>query len=250
MTEIASLLATTKRLLKNQGFTYKEVAKSLKLSEPSIKRMFSSGRMTIDRLAQIADLLGFSLSELAQESTASTRRIATLTPEQEALLVSDMKLLLTAVCAINHWTLADIVATYTLTEAECLQRLLVLDRMALIALMPGNRIRLVIARDFDWLPNGPIRQFFRTQGQSDFLDSLFIRTGESLSFVHGMFTDAAFAEIQTELHQLRKRFAQLHEESLSAPLSQRSGASMLIALRRSWEPPMFARLRKNLDAKA
>lgn len=41
------------------------------------------------------------------------------------------------------------VDTYQLTRADRLKRLLVLDRMGLIALLPGDRIRLKVARDFD-----------------------------------------------------------------------------------------------------
>jgi hypothetical protein len=245
MSEITSLLSTTKRLLKKHGLTYRDVAKSLKLSEPSIKRMFASSRMTVDRLAQIGALLGYSLAELAQEAVTDKQRITTLTPEQEALVVSDMKLLLTAVCALNHWALSDIIATYSVPEAECIRYLLQIDRLRLIELLPGNRIRLLVARDFDWLPDGPIRQFFRTRGQDDFLNSRFNKPGESISFVHGMFTDAAFSQIQSELQRLRKRFSELHEESLISPLSHRHGASMLLATRKSWEPVAFASLRRS-----
>jgi hypothetical protein len=244
MSEIASLLSTTKRLLKRQGLTYRDVAKSLNLSEPSIKRLFASGRMTVDRLAQIGALLGFSLAELAQEAAADRRRITTLTTAQEALLVSDMKLLLTAVCALNHWALIDIVTTYSMSEAECIHYLLQVDRLRLIELLPGNRIRLLVARDFDWLPDGPIRQFFRTQGQDDFLNSRFNKPGETIAFVHGMFTDEAFTQFHTELQRLRKRFSELHEESLASPISRRHGASLLLATRKSWEPVAFAALRR------
>ncbi len=246
MSEISNLIATTKRLLKGQGLTYRDVAKSLKLSEPSVKRMFASRRLTVDRLAQVGALLGFSLAELAQEAASDKHRIATLSTEQETLLVSDMKLLLITVCALNHWTVTDITTAYQLTEAECVQRLLQLDRMQLVELLPGNRIRLRVARDFDWLPDGPIRQFFRAEGQEDFLSGSFSQPGESATFIHGMFTDAAFSQFQTELQKLRMKFSELHEESASAPLKQRYGASLLLALRRSWVPPAFAAMRRSV----
>lgn len=244
MTEVAHLIETLKRLLKGRGMTYRDVAHALKLSEPSVKRMFASQRLTLERLAQLSELIGFTLAELTQEAAASGACIRTLSEAQEAQLVSDMKLLLTAVCALNHWKLSDIVATYALSEAEGLKRLLQLDRMGLIELMPGNRIRLRVARDFDWLSEGPIRQFFRAQGQDDFLGGTFAGPGESMAFVHGMFTEAAFAQLQPELQRLRRRFAELHEESLTAPLGRREGASLLLAARRSWEPPAFAKLRR------
>lgn len=244
MNEIDSVLATVKRLLKRQGLSYREVGQALSLSEASIKRIFSSGQMTLARLAQIAALLGFSLAELTREAQTSAQPVRTLSEGEEAVLVSDMKLLLVAVCALNHWAMADIVSAYALSEAECLQRLLHLDRLGLIALLPGNRIRLLIARDFDWRADGPIRRFFRDQGLGDFLDSSFSADGERMAFVHGMLTDSAFAELAGEIAKLRKRFAELHEENLTEPLERKHGASLLVASRLGWEPAAFAELRR------
>jgi transcriptional regulator with XRE-family HTH domain len=243
MSEVSQLLTTIKRQLKLQGKTYRDVATALQLSEASVKRLLTSSTLGIDRLVEISNMLGFTLSELAQEATLGESRLRTLTEEQERELVSDTKLLLVAACALNHWTLQDMLAAYTLSEPECLQKLLHLDRLHLIGLMPGNRIRLNVARDFDWLPDGPIRQFFRTQGLDDFLGSRFDQPEESLTFTHGMLTESALARMQTELRQLRTRFAELHEESLASPLPKRRGNGLLLALR-EWEPAGFTALRR------
>ncbi|WP_296951834.1 transcriptional regulator [uncultured Massilia sp.] len=243
MSEVSQLLTTIKRQLKLQGKTYRDVAAVLDLSEASVKRLLTSDTLGVDRLVQVSNMLGFTLAELAQEAAVTESRLRTLTDAQERELVSDTKLMVVAVCALNHWTMADILAVYRLTEAECLQKLLHLDRLHLIALMPGNRIRLNVARDFDWLPDGPIRLFFRTQGLDDFLDSRFEQSDEALSFAHGMLTESALARMQAELRQLRARFAELHEESLASPLPKRRGSGLLLALR-EWEPAGFTALRR------
>ena len=158
--EVSQTIATVKRHLKAQGLTYRDVAAALKLSEASVKRVFARESFTVERLAAIARLLGFTLAELLAESAAEVPQLRVLTSEQEAKLVSDGKLLLVAVCALNRWSAAEITAEYRLTRAECLKYLLVLDRMGLIELLPGDRIRPRVARDFDWLPDGPIRRYF------------------------------------------------------------------------------------------
>ena len=243
MTEADQLISTLKKLLKSQGMTYRDVARVLKLSEPSVKRLFASGRFTVERLVQVSNLLGFTLAELSKEALAGQMRLSTLTEKQEREVVSDPKLLVIAVCALNHWTMDEIVELYKVSVPECIKYLLQLDRLRIIDLLPGNRIRLNVARDFDWLPSGPIRQYFRSNGLNDFLKSDFSRTDEAMTFVHGMFTDQALAQIMDELRRLRKRFAELHEESLSAPLSKRHGVALLLAMR-GWEPADFARLRR------
>lgn len=244
MNEVTQLMTTLKTRLRAQGLTYRDVAQTLGLSEVSVKRLFKSGRIGLDRLAEVARLLGYTLAELTQEAQADLPRLRILSEGQERELVSDRRLLLVAVCALNHWTLAEMVATYRLSEAECLERLLRLDRLGLIALLPGNRIRIKVARDFDWLPRGPIRCFFQTEGLADYLDSDFLAPGEELLFTQGMLTEAALAELQTELRQLRKRFAALHDEGQTAPLGRRRGTGLLLAMR-EWEPRAFVELRRS-----
>ncbi|MCD2519671.1 helix-turn-helix transcriptional regulator [Massilia sp. G4R7] len=243
MSEITQLITTLKRELKRQGKTYRDVGAALGLSEPSVKRLFATEQFTLERLLEVCTLLGLTLAELTQEAGQRHQRIHTLSAAQERELVSDLRLLLVSVCALNHWTMEQMLQVYRLSEADCVQQLVRLDRLALITLLPGNRIRLNVARDFDWLPDGPIRRYFREQGMPDFIDSGFRASSESLDFVHGMLTESARAKLQAELRQLRARFAQLHEESLAAPLPQRRGTGLLLALR-EWEPSAFAALRR------
>lgn len=244
MTETSQLIATIKRRFKERGLTYKDVAQALDLSEPSVKRLLAGGRLTVDRLVQIAALLDLTLAELCEEADASRMKPRMLSTAQEARLVSDQSLLLVAVCALNHWSLEDIVAAYRMTAAECVKHLLALDKMDVIELLPGNRIRLRVARDFDWLPKGPIQRFFLQQGMGDFIASKFDREDESMEFAHGMLTAPALAQLQLELRRLRVRLAALHEESAAAPLSQRRGTGLLLAMR-EWEPEGFRQLRRS-----
>jgi len=243
MNEVSQAIGTVKRLLKAQGLTYRDVASALERSEARVKRVFSDESFTVERLARIARLLGFTLAELLAEAASQVPPLSTLTIEQEAKVVGDARLLLITVCAMNRWTLAEIVAEYRLTRAECLKQLLVLDRMGLIELLPGDRIRPLVARDFDWLPDGPIRRYFMEHALDDFLDSNFNGDDETLEFAQGLVTDSAFAQLRVDLRRLRARMAALHEESMAAPLEQRKGIGVMLALRR-WEPQGFKRMRR------
>lgn len=237
------LLATLKRLLKTRGLTYRAVADALHLSEPSIKRIFSNGNLSLDRLMQMVELTGLSFFEVVQEMEKDEPALHYLTEEQERGLISDEKLLLVAVYALNHWTLEQIIQAYCLTKTECLQKLLHLDKLRLIDLLPGDRIRLRVARHFAWQPNGPIQNFFHKQGLVDFMNGTFDRREEFFQFSHGMLTHSAIDEFNKKLSRLRQDFAELHNESLAAPFDQRVGAGVLCALR-IWEPQGFEKLRR------
>ncbi len=243
MTETAQLISTIKRKLKSQGMTYRDLAYALDISEPSVKRMFASGRLNIDRLVQISNLLGYTLVEITKEAISDQPRLRTLTENQEREVVSDPKLLVVAVCALNHLTMDEIVTLYRLTKEECIKNLLILDKLRIIDLLPNNRIRINVDRDFDWLPFGPIKQLFQNRGISDFLASHFTHEDETMTFANGMFTDQALSQIQDELRRLRQKVSELHENSLTAPLSKRSSIGLLLAIRK-WEPSDFRQLRR------
>lgn len=241
--EIIHIVATVKQQLKAQGRTYRDVARSLKLSEASVKRLFASERFTVERLAQIGELLGFTLAELVQMAASSVPELHTLTSAQEAQLVSDEKLLLVTVCALNHWTVDEMVGWYRISAVEAVKRLRILDRMGVVELLPGDRIRRRARRDFDWLPDGPIKHYFAAQGVGDFLSGPFDQAEESLDFSHAMLTPIAQAEMKAELRRLRRKLASLHEESVSAALDEKSGVGLLLGMRR-WEPSAFRQLRR------
>jgi transcriptional regulator with XRE-family HTH domain len=243
MSDLKEILAVIKRQLKLRGLTYRDVAEALKLSEASVKRLFTSGRITLDRLLVLCDLLQLSLAELTDEAAHAQPRLSGLSAAQEAELADDAKLLLVAVCVLNHWSPASIVRRYAIDEHECLGLLARLDRIGLIDLLPGNRVRLNVARDFDWRPDGPIRHLFREYGQDDFLAGRFAGDTESFAFVHGMLTPAAAAQVKGHIRRLRQTFDDLHRDGLRVPLDQRSGMGLLIAFR-EWEPPAFAALRR------
>src|SRR3954468_1240917 len=143
-----------------------------------------------------------SLAEVTEEATRSSPRLSTLTQAQERELVSEPRLLLVAACVLNGWTPAQVMETYAFSKAEALKALLRLDRMGLIALLPGDRVRLAVARDFEWLRNGPIEQFFRGQEKQDFLASDFTAEGEALAFYFAMLTPAAHARLKPHMDRL------------------------------------------------
>lgn len=248
MSQIVGLLNTLKRELKGQGVTYADLASRLALSESSIKRVFSSSKLSLERLEALCHAVGMEISDLVAKTEEGRKRVAMLTEEQEREIANDPKLLLVAISVLNLWTYEEILATYTLTEHEVIQLLAKLDRLAIIELLPLNRFRLIVASDFRWRTNGPIQRFFRKDVQPDFLKSTFANPGEKLLFRSGMLSRGSNATLQKKMDRLIAEFSELHEEDIGLPLAERFGSSILIALR-PWEFDYFRGLRKNPDEK-
>lgn len=248
MSQIAPLLTTLKREFKSRGITYRDAARQLGLSESSIKRLFSSSRLSLARLEQLCQLAGLELTDLVQEMAAGRRHLDRLTAEQEKEVAEDLQLLLVAICVLNRWTFEEIVATYRLSETDCVQKLARLDRLGLIELLPGNRIRLIVSGDFRWITNGPIQRFFQRRVQPAFMKSTFSGAGEKLLFQSGMLSRESNALLIRKMEKLLTDFNELHREDMARPLDERYGTSILIALR-AWEFDAFRDLRRDSEKK-
>ncbi|HAC33230.1 MAG TPA: transcriptional regulator, partial [Gammaproteobacteria bacterium] len=66
--QLNPLLATLKRMLRERGITYRELASGLGVSEATIKRAFSTASFSLQRLLQICDYADLTLAELAQSA--------------------------------------------------------------------------------------------------------------------------------------------------------------------------------------
>ena len=161
MAQTRELIKTLKSALKAQGKTYADVAVELGLTEASVKRLFSTQRFSLDRLDRVCHLLDMEISDLVQLMNEQQQRLQQLSIEQEKEITADVKLTLVAVCVLNRWTMNDILSYYHISENECVRQLAKLDRLKVIELLPGNRIRLLVAPNFSWRENGPIQLFFQ-----------------------------------------------------------------------------------------
>ncbi len=87
---------------------------------------------------------------------------------------------------VNHWTLDDITTYYDIPTTRCIRKLAKLDRLKIIELLPKNRIKLLVAPNFDWRPNTPIQRFFHEKIEANFFRSHFDKDTDKLIVINGM----------------------------------------------------------------
>ncbi len=243
MAQVASLVKTLKQELKSQGKTYTDVANVLELSEASVKRLFSEKNFTLQRLETICELLHLDFSDLVQKMNREQRQLTQLTHDQEKEIASDLLLLLVAVSVINGLSAADILSHYDISETECIRKLAKLDRLKVIDLLPGNRVKLLVAPNFHWLPNGPIQKFFQDKVEQDFFNSRFDRSTEKLIVSNALLTHHANGQIQKKMQRLAVEFNELMQEDQSVPIDKKHGTTMVLAIRQ-WNYSLFKKLSK------
>jgi DNA-binding Xre family transcriptional regulator len=238
MSQSLLLVQALKQLLKSQNITYSTVAKHLKLSEASVKRMFAGAQLSLKRMDAICEMLGIEISDLLQKMQHMSKRITQLSLEQEKTIVSNRKLCLITVCVVNRWTLDEILSYYNLTVNECIRYLAELDKIKFIELLPKNKIKLLISPGFNWIPNGPIQKFFQQYILSDFIGSSFQRKDEEMICQFGMLTAESNILFQKKLRHLAEEFLVLSEEDAGEPIQKRFGSACVL-MTRPWAPAIF-----------
>ena len=241
MPQSIALVQTLKRALRAERITYADIAAHLEMSEANVKRLFATQSFTLQRLESICEMMKMDLADLFGLLESERRRIRRLTWQQEQELVADIGLMLVAVSVRNQMDFAEIVDRYRLSETETLRHLAHLDRLGIIELLPGNRIKLLIDDYFEWIPDGPIERFYQQQIQQPFLDAAFDSDVELRQFQFGLLGENSCRSLIRRLRDLAREFTDLHRADAQLPLNQRYNMGLLIALR-PWELGVFKEL--------
>jgi len=242
MAQVVALVEALKAALKSSRITYAGVAAAMGLSESSVKRKFSRREFTLAELDLICTLCDMELSGLLQLMENSGKRLQALTQAQEREIADDLGLLVVTVCVLNRWSFENILEFYVFQEHQLVQMLAKLDRLRLIELQPNNRIKLLVAPNFGWLPNGPIQQFFLKTIQHDFFAARFNQEDHELIVLNGMLCESSNAEFRRKMERLAREFDVMNREDTTRPFEQRRGYTAVIALR-DWHYKGFAGLR-------
>lgn len=231
MTTSARIVTTLKRQLKARSITYRELGERLDLSESAIKHMFSTANFSLKRLDAICAVLELDFAELVALSEAQEQRIERLPAAFEAEIVADIRFLLITYCLINHWTLEEILRRYDIDRADAWRFLRRLDQMQIVEVLPGDRVRLLIANNFAWRRNGAIERFFNERVQKDFFGADFTVDGALRITRNGMLSTKAQGQLRKKLEGIAELFDEATWEERKMPAEERFGTTMVLAIR-------------------
>lgn len=242
--QVHALFARLKNELKAKGLTYKDVAEHLDLTEASVKRLFSMEDISLRRLDTVCQLLSIDLSDLTNSIDDDTRSIKQLSEAQELEIVSDERMLAMSFLVFNGWTFDEMLKYFDFTEPELVSRLVKLDKLNLMELLPKNRIKLRVASNLIWRKNGPIQKFFVEHFQTPFMQNQFSRENEFLRFLSGMYSPSSCSIILRKLQELAREIDQLNQEDRKLSLKERIPFGVLMATR-PWHAEFFDKMRKH-----
>lgn len=237
------LVATLKKELRARRVTYVDVSRHLGLSESSVKRLFSEGDMSLQRLELICNLIELDISSLAAKADERRRHIKRLSLEEEKQLVNDEKLLLLTVHLIYGWSYQQILETYAIEPHEGQRMLTQLDRMQIIELMLDNRVRVLLSPDFQWIQSGPIQQFFEHSVQNEFFESHFSGDGELRLVMNGWLSIHSLKAFHENMTRLTREFEAQKKYDRHVPVEERRGTTLVVAVR-PWTLDIFEKYSK------
>jgi AcrR family transcriptional regulator len=241
-----SLIVTElKRALRESGHTYGNVAQKLGLSLASVKRLFSTEDLSLERVDQICELIGSDLSDILDRASDRSAPTNQLTLSQESELVADIKLLFMTWMVLVRTPYEDIVRDYHFSKREALQYLIRLDRLKVIELQPGNRVRLLVSRHFSWRPGGPVQKYIHQKLLHEFFAGPFAGVQEEFFFHGGRLSDDALAHIKRALRATSRECAEIIERDRLTTMP-RKGAAFVLAVR-PWHFSGFAQFDRDSE---
>ncbi len=232
MNQTSELISTLKKCLKAKGVSYRHVATELNLSETSVKRLFSQESFSIKRIEKICKLLDMDLFDLALMAKREREPgKAPLTLAQEQALADDLELGVFLYLMLVGWPLSLITERYSIPHEVMTKFLLRLDRLGLIELHPGNRVRLLVTKQVFWRKHGPLWERYEKVVREDFFNFDFDSPNSRLDFNPAQLSASSIKIVNKKIEALVRQYDELADMDSSLPIQNRYSVALHVGFR-------------------
>ncbi len=227
------LISALKRCLKLKGVTYKKLALSMNLSESSVKRLFASNNLSLQRFEQVCELVGmsiFDIGKMAREED-EVQEPHILSIEQEQALADDVKLLIGFHLVLNGWSFERIKDAFDWTEPEITKILTTLDKLNLISLLTNNKFKTLTAHNIRWRKDGAVRKCHQQLAFSEFLNDRFTKEDQLLDFEVLELSPASINILRRKMELLLREVNDLAAMDYSLHQGKKKNTGIMLAMR-------------------
>jgi transcriptional regulator with XRE-family HTH domain len=222
------VIATLKNLLRGRSLLYADVATKLAVSERSVQRWLNGEALTLEVLTKLCETVDVTLAELLTlaENTVD-QRPRSLTEEQEEGLAAVPLRAFIFTRLLQNWTTEELQSACALDKPSLLRHLLALERLGLIEVHPGNRVRLLTRRNIEWRRGGAMSRRFtkfarKLVNAMDFGDADSIWTSEVVNL-----TPQSALLMDMKLQALRHEMRELAQSNRDAPAEEKQWYSFV-----------------------
>jgi len=227
------LVSALKRCLKIKGVTYKKLSLSMNLSESSVKRIFASNNLSLQRFEQVCEVVGlsiFDVGKMAREED-KVQDPHTLSVEQEQALADDVKLLIGFHLILNGWDFDRINDAFDWSEPEVIKVFTTLDKLNLISLLPENKVKTLTAHNIRWRKDGAVRKRHEQLAFSEILNDRFIKEDQLLDFEVLELSPASINILKRKMEMLLREVNDLATMDYSLKQGKKKSTGILLAMR-------------------
>jgi len=242
-----AIVETLKKVLKARGMTYADLALALRVSTPTIKRLFSQRTFTLERLEEILKVLELDFHELARMSHGRRSGPAELSVEQESALAKDARLFSVFWLLCNEWRFDEIVSEFRLGAAQITSYFARLERLRLIDWRPGNRARLRVPKHYVWRTGGPLRKAYGLKVVTEFMRARFDAPHDAFHFEAQELSAESAIVVKRRLERVAAEINELVEIDAATPAKKRVTLGVLLACR-PWSISIVHALRADAEA--
>ena len=210
MSQIDQFLVSLKKSLKNKGILYRDLAKTLGLSESSVKRILSSKSLSLERLEEICRAADLTFAEIVKEANFDeSDQPIFLTDEQESALGENSRLLHYFMMLQEGKTVQEIEKEYMIPLNESKKYLFQLDKLNLIELHPRDRVKMKRSGVLRFRRDGPVGKALFAQTKQRYLNYDF-RSEDYIRFTTAKVSSSVVARYKAKLERM---LADILEES-------------------------------------
>lgn len=152
-----------KALLKKNGLHQKDLAKGLRISVPTVKRILNGKELGLERLVQIAGFFHLSVYELFDLCRQKNLESYEFNETQEKFLAKEPLNVVIFRSLIIGYSPNQIKTRYKLTEARLEKILIGLDKVNLIEFWNNDKIKVRAKWPFKWINGGILQKTYLHQ---------------------------------------------------------------------------------------
>lgn len=201
------VLKALKSEMKKSKVTYKELAKSLKITEAGVKKLFGREDLSLGRIYQICDILGVSIHDILKNSEAELAKEKIFTPKQEKFLADNPNYFHFFLrLAYEQKTPQQIQKDSGISDKALFKYLKKLDDLGLIYLHANNKVLIPDGVISHVNTSGTPLQSIKFKDTQNFLNH--IQKGRKGLLAGGIYylSDAEIENLSTDLMDLSKEY--------------------------------------------
>lgn len=240
---VLPMLHALRGLLKSSEITYEDLAKKLKLSPDTIKRLLN-GRIpiTLERISDICEILEIDMYELARVSKYGAKSKASfLTLEQEKVLASNDELFAVFYLVVMGMSFDEISKKYKFTKEQIVKIALKLESFGILELHPKNKLKMTVYRKVRWSMNGPLHNKYMVAMAQDFAADVYQSQDSFKFFFNCPLSQDSKELVLRKIKELGREIEHMSEMDLNIKKSVDSNINIFMGAK-PWMPAVVRKL--------